>query len=300
MRKFLLLYNPISGKGDTSGILAAYENIQKKYKQYSFFTHVTDSEAIYKEAKEIIAKESITDVIIAGGDGTVSQVVNALHTLPVQFGIVPRGSGNGLAFAAGIPKGYAASLGFIMENSISKPTDAFLINNQFACMLAGLGFDAQVAADFADSPARGLSTYIKVTIKNYLKSKSYLFTINAKDVQIELQSFFISIANSNQFGNKFTIAPKAMLDDGLLDIVIVSKMNKLNFLLKVMQQVTGYNKLMHIEEVDPNKSIVYFQTNEVTIGNPNKAPLHIDGETVTTAENLAVKILPHFFKLIRK
>ncbi len=300
VRSFLLLYNPISGKGDTTKILDAYKAIQKKYMQHYYALHETDKEALYHDVKKVIAQQHITDVIIAGGDGTVNQVVQALHHLPVQFGIVPRGSGNGLALTAGIPKGYAAALTFIIENNASKPTDAFLINNHFACMLIGLGFDAQVAAEFAESPTRGLATYTKLTIKNYIKAKSYLFSIQSKGVHIEVDSFLTCVSNSNQFGNKFTIAPKAKLDDGLLDVVIIGKMNKLNFLFKTMRQVTGFNKLMHIEEIDTTKSVIYFQTEELTIGNPTMAPLHIDGETVTTANSLTIKILPHFFKLIRK
>jgi diacylglycerol kinase (ATP) len=300
LRKFLLLYNPISGKGDTPKILDAYKTIQKKYAQYSFFLHETDKECLYKDVKEIIKQQHVTDVIIAGGDGTVNQVVHALHDLPIQFGIVPRGSGNGLALTAGIPKGYVAALIFIMENNTAKPTDAFLINNHFACMLIGLGFDAQVAAEFAESPIRGLATYTKLTIKNYIKAKSYLFNIESKGVRIEVQSFLTCVSNSNQFGNKFTIAPKAKLDDGLLDVVIIGKMNKLNFLFKTMRQVTGFNKLMHIEEIDTTKSVIYFQAKELTIDNPNSAPLHVDGETVKTAKSVNIKILPHFFKLIRK
>lgn len=299
LRNFLLLYNPISGKGDTKKILNIYNKYIALYPNYNFYTHQTDATAEYEAVKKIIKTENITDVIIAGGDGSVNQVVHALHHLPIKFGIVPRGSGNGLALAAGLPTNYNKALQFILNNK-AKPTDAFLINNKFACMLAGLGFDAQVAADFAVSPTRGLTTYTKLVFKNLIKAKPYPFKITTNNITVEVESYLTCIANSNQFGNRFTIAPKAKLDDGLLDIVIIGKMNKLFFLLQTLKQVTGFNKLIHVENLTSNKAMLYFQTPDLIITNVQNAPLHIDGEAAATYKHFDIKVLPHYFNLIRK
>ena len=99
-------------------------------------------------------------MVIAGGDGTINQSVGHLRDLDVQFGIIPCGSGNGLAFSAGISKNPEKALQIIF-NGKSQFVDAFKINKKFACMLCGLGFDAQVAHDFANDPKRGLMTYVK-------------------------------------------------------------------------------------------------------------------------------------------
>jgi diacylglycerol kinase (ATP) len=299
-RKFLLLYNPVSGKGDTPKILNAYKSFEQKHTEHKFYRLETDAKAIYNEVAALVQTKNITDIIIAGGDGTVNQVVYALQKLPVQFGIVPRGSGNGLALAAGIPKGYAKALKFILDNPIAKPTDAFLVNNKFACMLIGLGFDGQVAADFAISPTRGLTTYAKLSLQNFIKAKAYNFNLKTTDLNVNVKSYLTCVANSNQFGNRFTIAPKAKLDDGLLDVVVIGEMNKLLLVFRTLKQVAGFNKLLHVENMDAKKSILYFQTAELHITNLQKAPLHIDGEAVATAEDLKIKILPNFFNLIRK
>src|SRR6185295_15557861 len=95
-------------------------------------------------------------------------------------------------------------------------TDGFMINDQFSCMLCGLGFDAKVAHDFAQQPKRGLITYIRMALKNYFSAKTYPFEIESASQSFKTEAYFISIANSNQFGNNFTIAPKASLSDGLL------------------------------------------------------------------------------------
>jgi diacylglycerol kinase family enzyme len=109
---------------------------------------------------------------------------------------------------------------------------------------------------------------------------------------------FISIANSNQFGNHFTIAPKASLNDGLLDIVVMAKQNKLIALLQAFRQVGGYNKLQKFEVINEEASVLYFQTNEIKIENPQLAPMHIDGDPVETTNKFNVQILKDSFRLI--
>ena len=165
-------------------------------------------------------------------------------------------------------------------------------------MLCGLGFDAQVAHDFANDPQRGLSTYIKKTVSNFFTAKTYPFVLTTRGREIKADALFISIANSNQFGNRFTIAPEARLNDGLLDIVVMTKQNKLNALLQALKQVAGYNRLQKPEVINEKASVLYFQTNEIKIENPRLAPMHIDGDPAETLHNLNIRILKDSFRLI--
>ena len=245
-----------------------------------------------------IEKEGITDVVMAGGDGTVNQVVSDLRETGVNFGIIPLGSGNGLAFCAGIPKSPAKAIDIVL-NGTTADVDAFKINNKFSCMLSGLGFDAQVAHDFANKASRGLLTYTQQSLFQYFKAHPYQFEIVLDNFSFYTDAFFISIANSNQFGNHFTIAPKASLDDGLLDIVIVQKMNKAKLPFAVLRQVRGNNQLQQLVENMAEKNILYFQTPSLTIRNLKHAPLHIDGEPAETTEEFKVEIIRKCFRLIQ-
>jgi diacylglycerol kinase family enzyme len=171
-----------------------------------------------------------------------------------------------------------------------------MVNKQFACMLCGLGFDASVAHEFATQSKRGLATYASLTTKNFFSAKSYPFLIEANKLSFSSEAFFISVANSNQFGNNFTIAPRASLSDGLLDIVIVKKVAKPMLLFNVLKQVlTGQLKKIENSLRSP---VIYFQTPELRIKNLEKAPLHIDGEPRESIADLRIKILPQHFKLI--
>jgi diacylglycerol kinase (ATP) len=297
MRKLLYLINPISGTGNKGSIehkiRASTEAAGLKYEIYP-----SVESGDYSFLFPIIREKKFTDVIIAGGDGTINQAVNCLRKQNVSFGIIPCGSGNGLAFSAGIPKNTEKALQIVF-NGKPVATDAFLINGNFACMLCGLGLDAQVAHDFANDPKRGLATYIKKTFSNFLSAKTYPFVLRTHGKEIRTDAFFICIANSNQFGNHFTIAPKASLTDGLLDIVVMTKQNKLSVLLQAIKQVGGYNKLQQLDVINEKADVLYFQTTDIKISNPQSAPMHIDGDPVETEKKLEISLLPNCFKLIQ-
>ena len=295
-RKLLYIINPISGTKNKSSLQNLIEE-KTAAAGLGFTIYPSVESGDYSFLFPIIKEQNFTDVIIAGGDGTINQVVNGLKRFDLPFGIIPCGSGNGLAFSAGIPKRTEKALQIIFKGK-NDWCDAFLINEGFACMLCGLGLDAKVAHDFADNPKRGLTTYIRKTISNFLTAKTYPFVLNTSGKQIKTDAFFISIANSNQFGNQFTIAPKASLNDGLLDIVVMTKQNKLSALLQAFRQVGGYNKLQKLEVIDEKASVLYFQTGEIKIENPQLAPMHIDGDPVETRNKLNVQILKDSFRLI--
>lgn len=295
-RRLLYIVNPISG---TRNKQTLQELIQQKTTAaglpFEIYPSVADGDYSYLD--EIIQEKAFTDIVVAGGDGTVNQSINSLQKHKLPFGIIPCGSGNGLAFSAGIPKNPERALDIVFGGK-SQWADAFLINDAFACMLCGLGFDAKVAHDFAQDKKRGLTTYIKKIVQHFFVAKTYPFKLKLDNKRIEIDAYFISVANSNQFGNHFTIAPKASLTDGLLDIVILTKQNKLNVLLQTIMQVSGFNKLQQVEMINDAASVVYFQTRSVKITNKELAPLHIDGEPVESFEKLDIKVLPRSFQLI--
>lgn len=296
-RKILYFINPISGVARKSSVEHIIAEKTKEQK-IPFEILPAEKSGEYSFLKEKIREENITDIVICGGDGTINKITASILQTNVNIGILPAGSGNGLAFTAKIPKQIEKALELIFKGT-SAYIDSFYINNHFSCMLCGIGFDAQVAHDFAADKKRGLPTYVKQSIRNYFKASPYTFDITLSEKTFSTEAFFISIANSNQFGNNFTIAPRASLSDGLLDIIIVKKMNKIRLVWKVLQQInTG--KVKHINEKNFDKDgILYFQTDELIIHNPLLAPLHADGDPVATNKNLTIKILPAAFKLIQ-
>ncbi|TCJ13114.1 diacylglycerol kinase [Flaviaesturariibacter flavus] len=295
MRHLLLIINPISGTRGKADLPAMVE-ARCKSAGFRFSQYPSVANGDYSYLDDIIVAEGVTDLLIAGGDGTINAAVNGLRKHGLPFGILPCGSGNGLAFSAGISPKHPLALETIIAGH-AQPVDAFTINGHFACMLCGLGFDAQVAHDFANDPRRGLNTYIRKTVSNFFAAKAYPFLLSAGDRELDTQAFFISIANSNQFGNNVTIAPKASLSDGLLDIVVATRQSKLGLLLHTARQIAGYNEIQN-EVINEKAGMVYFQTPALDIYNPAHAPLHIDGDPAETAENFEVRVIQGAFRLL--
>jgi YegS/Rv2252/BmrU family lipid kinase len=296
-RSIIYIVNPVSGTKDKKDLRGLIEE-KSKEKNIPFEIFPSVASGDYSFLLPIIEEKKITDVVIAGGDGTINQVISSLMKTTVNFGIIPCGSGNGLALTAKIPRNYSKALDIIYTGR-AEAVDGFSVNNQFSCMLCGLGFDAKVAHDFAAQPTRGLMTYVKQTVKNFISARTYSFEIVNEKQNFPVEAYFISIANSNQFGNNFTIAPSASISDGLLDIVIVTKQSKISMLIQTLKQVRGKNKLEKNSGFAEKKGVIYFQTEKLTIKNISKAPFHIDGDPAATSKTLDIRVRKKCFRLIQ-
>lgn len=293
-RNFIVFINPISGVKNKKDVRSLIEN-KLKESDLPYQVLATEKTGAYPFLKDKIIADNITDVIICGGDGTVNQITAYLQNTKVQVGIIPMGSGNGLAFTAGISKEPSKALDTILNGKASF-VDAFMMNENYCCHLCGLGFDAQVSHDFARQAKRGPGTYVKQTIKNFFKAKPYAFEVSANGNTFTTDAFFLSIANSNQFGNRIVIAPKASLSDGLLDIVIVNKAGKFSLIFKLIQHLRS-GKIAPVRNTD--KTINYFHTKKMSIKNLDNAPFHIDGEPMETTAAFEITIIENAFLLLQ-
>ena len=175
----------------------------------------------------LLSKLAIDDganiIVAVGGDGTVNEVAGPIIGTGVTFGVVPMGSGNGLARHLNISRNIEKSLTLI---SAQKTTliDTCSVNNKRFVSIAGVGFDAHVAKLFAKSARRGFLGYSRIVANEFLKYKSKNYHLKFDNgEEIFQRALFIAFANSNQFGYNTTIAPEASLVDGLMDICIVDK-----------------------------------------------------------------------------
>jgi diacylglycerol kinase (ATP) len=296
-RKFLYLINPISGTG-RKALVRTMISQRTTQQKIPFEIMNTEAGGDYSGLPAYVTREGITDVIACGGDGTISAVAAHLRQVKVNIGIIPMGSGNGLALAAGIPATPSKALDIVFKGNASA-VDGFSINDKFSCMLCGIGFDATVAHDFAKQKRRGLQTYIRISAVNYFKAVPYRFQLSTPNSQMDTEAYFVCIANGNQFGNNFTIAPRASLHDGLLDIVIVKKMNKFLLPFSIISQATGNNAMQDISGEINNNTILYFQTDSIRISNPDNALLHIDGDPVDTAQDFDIRVIPGAINLLQ-
>ncbi|MBU6306481.1 MAG: diacylglycerol kinase [Bacteroidetes bacterium] len=303
-RKLLYIINPIAGNG-SRGLLRKLIEEQTRTAGFDFECHDSTIGGDYEELLSYAPLAGFTDIIIAGGDGTINQVVGAFRHLNLPFGIIPCGSGNGLARAAKLSTDPSKALATIFSGT-PRPIDGYTVNGQFACELTGLGFDGAVAHAYASSDTRGLNTYIRHAIKQFASAPSYKFNVRVLGQEIALDAYMITVANADQFGNKVTIAPHASISDGLLDVVIVKKQNKIPLLWRAYRQLSGRNRPLRGEEIVASLSsgaqqqdIHYWQVPSIEIENLGGALIHIDGEPSEAISYTQLRVLPLAFTLIR-
>jgi YegS/Rv2252/BmrU family lipid kinase len=303
-RKLFYIINPIAGNGSRGSLRKQIEERTRKA-GYDFECRDSAIDGNYDLIAHAIQSKGFTDIIIAGGDGTINQVVGALRYLELPFGIIPCGSGNGLARCAGLSTDPQEALDTIFSGSAMR-TDGYTVNGNFACELTGLGFDGAVAHAYAQSATRGLNTYIRHAIKQFASAPSYRFIVRLFGQALSLDAYMITVANANQFGNKVTIAPYASLSDGLLDVIIVKKQHKLPLLWRAYRQLSGQNQPLRGEDIITSLSdkrnqqdIHYWQVSAIEIENLDDAMIHVDGEATSRVEKAKIEIAPSVFRLIR-
>ncbi|MBN2730517.1 MAG: YegS/Rv2252/BmrU family lipid kinase [Bacteroidales bacterium] len=219
--KILMIVNPISGKGRKQRIEALQKLIEESGLDISL--QITTYAGEGEKIASIGIKDGIKHFIAVGGDGTVNEIGRAIYLTPeTSLGIIPSGSGNGLAKHLKLPISIEKAFK-IATGEHKEPCDVGILNEIPFFSIAGIGFDAKIAHDFSEMSGRGLKNYVKSVIKNYPKYKTQKYKIKIEDKVFSSKALFISLANSNQFGSNASIAPQADLKDGLIDICIMRK-----------------------------------------------------------------------------
>lgn len=218
-KKIIFIINPISGtanKDDVPALIEKYIDKERFDVEILFTTRAGHAFEIATEAKN----NGIDICVAVGGDGTVNEVANGLRDGNTALGIVPLGSGNGLARHIMIPLNVKGALEIINECEIHSLDYGLIDGHPFFCT-CGMGFDAFISKRFADAGKRGALTYIENVLKTGLTYKPETYELTLDDEKQTYKAFVISCANASQYGNDCYIAPQASMRDGLLDVVIM-------------------------------------------------------------------------------
>ena len=230
------------------------------------------------------------DIIVAvGGDGTINEIASVLEGTKFTMGIVPFGSGNGLARSLNIPLNEVGAIKRL-NNLHYHSIDSGLFNNRKFFNIAGIGFDALISTRFAENVKRGFWGYFKTSISEISNYKHQKYRIEIDGKLIEREAFMISLANSSQFGNNAHIAPFASLDDGFLDVCIVKPFPIYQF------PVLGYR--MFSKSTHKSKFVEILKAREIKITREYPSAVHLDGEPIQMGVELNISIKPLSLKLL--
>ncbi len=237
------------------------------------------------------ALEARAHIIVAvGGDGTINEVASQMIGTSCILAIIPGGSGNGLARHLGVPFSIPKAIQLINKGHLTS-IDTATINNKSFVSIAGVGFDAEVAHLFANNKKRGFFSYLRIIMHkfNNYKPKRYELTLD-DDLRIRTRAFFISFANSNQFGYNTTIAPNARLTDGLLDVCLVSKPK--------LWEMPIIANLLLLKRIDRSQYVRIITARRIVLKQKKKRFVNVDGEAVKMKRELVIELIPNSLNVI--
>jgi len=280
-RKLLFIINPKAGKKLGPSLLPKIEQKLKGKMEYdiSLWKDITEFNLI----KEKLFNGSYTHAIAIGGDGTVNIVAKTILGTNITLGIIPAGSGNGLARSLGLPMDTEKALDAIIEGRVQIIDSGEINGIPFFCT-SGVGFDAHIGHLFATSVKRGLKSYIKIIWKEFFSYEPKTYKIYYNGNTIERKAFLITVGNAGQYGNNFYIAPGALMNDGLFHVSVLRPFK--------FYQVFGLLFKIFRHKADESKLIEAFSCKELTIERREKDVLHFDGEPAMSDEKVFFKCKP--------
>ena len=281
-KKIIFVVNPISGTQGKKAILKWIdERIDRSIYDYS----IVRTE--YAGHASIIAKEAAIDgidiVVAIGGDGTINEIGRSLVHTNTALGIIPCGSGNGLARHLHIPMDPKAAIEIINQGDKCCIDYGKINNIPFFCT-CGVGFDAFVSLKFADSGKRGLLTYLENTLHESLVYQPETYEIENEEGTMKYKAFLIACGNASQYGNNAYITPQASLTDGLMDITIMEPFTVLD--------VPSLSFQLFNKTIDQNSRIKTMRAKKIKIHRTKEGVLHFDGDPLMAGKELEVEIIP--------
>ena len=239
---------------------------------------------------EKLAREATEKVIVAvGGDGTVNEVARGIVGTDKTLGIIPCGSGDGLALHLGISRYYRIALKTI-EQGKSISIDSATINGKPFFSVCGVGFDAVVSERFAASGKRGLVSYIEQGLKTWMEYAPEKYQIDIDGQKWENDAALITVGNSSQWGNNAKIAPLADIGDGLLDVTIVDMFG--------VEDIPALSYLLMTGRLNKNQKVHCYRGKKITVTRKVSGPAHADGDWFNADTSLDIEICPQSLKVI--
>ena len=241
------------------------------------------------ELAQWAVEQKVDFAFAVGGDGTVNEVAQGLVGSNVAMGILPKGSGNGLARHLKMAMAFKKSLDIISHHE-QEMIDTMLINGKLSVNVSGIGFDGHVAAMFAGKAKRGLVGYTKLVLSEFRNFKPFEASVTMNGKTFDTKSFIIAIANSSQFGNNARVAPQASVCDQLIDVSFIQKIP--------FTQAAGFAGKMFTGKLDRSRFVDIYKSQKLSIQLSRPVAFHIDGEAMPAAAIFDAAVKPASLKVL--
>lgn len=271
MKDILFIVNPRAGVDRIKAIEAALQK-HLDHQQYTYRIEQTQYPKHGTEIARAAAASGVDVVVAVGGDGSLNDIIQGIRHTATVLGVIPMGSGNGMARSAGIPLKLEAAIKVLNKNNVHAIDTGLVDGKRLFISNAGVGFDAVVTEAFAQSKKRGFWSYVGIIKKKIWSYKPKEWTIELDGKIIREKAFMITVANATQLGYNFQIAPIALMNDGYFDVVIIKKHPKLLSGIIGLQAFT--DTLLN------NRYVHHYRAKTVKIANDGNRLMQMDGETI--------------------
>lgn len=285
-RKILFVVNPAAGKRRN---LDLKEFIEENFNFPHYAVDVSTSLDYFEEIKEKALVEGYTDVVACGGDGTVNKVAAFVCQHNLRLGILPLGSGNGLARSVKVSMDLRKALKQI-ENGKVTVVDAGVLNDKLFFCAAGMGFDAHIAALFEKTEARGLWGYFKLIWREFFSYVPQQYALTFDGHSINTGAFLLALCNSGQYGNDFYIAPTAIMNDGMITVSVLKPFSKWKVPFIVIKVIFRQAHKLNCVET--------YHTPALRILRKNKGSVHLDGEPHEEGAEINLSVRPMALQIL--
>ena len=289
MRNIAFIVNPISGTKAKNRVAKLIRELLDT-QQFAPTVVVTEYAGHATQLAQQFAMQDYYAVVAVGGDGTVNEVACGLIGTNTALGIIPNGSGNGFARHLDISTRMNRAIEMLNSSEVIN-VDYGLVNDIPFFSTFGVGFDAVVAHDFADSN-RGFKGYVQSIFKDLFQYKPETYHLAGEGFDMDSKAFLINFANAGQWGYDAYIAPKASVQDGLLDVAIVTEFP--------MTAAPGLALSLFTKDIDENLHMNTIRTKQMTLTRNSEGPAHIDGTPTTLPTQLHVRIVEDGLKVLVK
>ena len=280
IRHITFIINPISGTQSKHEIPDLIDRILDK-ERFEYEVCITEYAGHAAELAKARAAQGDDIVVAVGGDGTVNEVARSLVHTETALGIIPCGSGNGLARHLCIPMDIRKALDIINQAQV-ETFDYGVINGLPFFCTCGMGFDAFISLKFAESGKRGPITYVENVLREGLKYKPETYEIIDDNGTTQYKAFLIACANASQYGNNAYIAPGATMKDGEMDVIVMEPFDALE-----APQIAAD---LFMKTLGNNSKIKTFRTRNLTIHRQGPGAIHYDGDPIMTNSDIDVHI----------
>lgn len=284
-KKVLLVVNPIAGDVDKTELIALVED-RSRTQGFELSVYKTEGEHDRQAIVQIMQDFKPDRILVAGGDGTITQIADIVREYPVTLGLLPLGSANGLATNLGVPTAWQEAVEVALGEHATC-LDGMMINGRLGLHLSDLGLNARLVKNYEESDTRGKWGYAKEVFKTLSEHDLFRVRITTDTETLETDATMVILANATMYGTGVVVNPNGKLCDGQFEVIVATRFD----IIELAKLIAG------AEALNPEVVRTFCTTRAEIECLDKKVLFQIDGEFIGPVNRVKAHIIPHMLQI---